>query len=207
MQSRHLDAASLFAAVDSALDAILTVVRRHADHDFSAYTRATLIRRTIRRMQMGRADTAVDYLERLRHDPGEAKMLFQELLVGVTGFFRDPDVFAYLAAHVLPGLVESERSTPRRVWVAGCSTGEKASTIAMLCDELGDRLPGRRRVQLYARDVDPAGPRPKGLASAWRSCDSWCRCSVGRYVPPVTVPEPAAPSASGCPRRCRMSAD
>ena len=155
MQSRNRDAAFLFAAVDSALDEILSLVKRHADHDFSSYKRATLIRRTLRRMQKERAETAVGYLERLRRDPSEAKVLFQELLVGVTGFFRDPDVFAYLAVHVLPGLAESEPSTSRRVWVAGCSTGEEAYTIAMLCDELGDRLPALRRMQLFATDVDP----------------------------------------------------
>ncbi len=146
---------NLSDGVEAALVEILTLVRRDANHDFSAYKRATLIRRSIRRMHKLRVESVAQYVEGLRNEPNESRALFHELLLGVTGFFRDPDVFAYLAAQVLPGVAEAHEATVPRIWVAGCSTGEEAYTIAMLCDELGDRWPALKRVQLFASDVDP----------------------------------------------------
>ncbi len=144
----------LFQDTEGSLDEILQLVQRHHGHDFSSYKTATLVRRTIRRMHKARADSAPDYLERLRNDPSEATVLFHELLVGVTAFFRDPEAFESLATNVLPGLAASDESSPPRVWVAGCSTGEEAYTIAMLCEELSDRVPQLRRIQIFASDVD-----------------------------------------------------
>lgn len=167
-EQRPRDVSPLFTVVESSLDDVLQHVQSHVGHDFLPYRPATLVRRTIRRMHRVRAASVGDYVEQLRTDSGEAESLFRELLVGVTAFFRDSDVFEYLARHILSGLVTSERSAPARVWVAGCSTGEEVYTIAMLCEELSEHLPALRRTQFFASDVD------KGVLDLARE---------GRYTP------------------------
>jgi two-component system CheB/CheR fusion protein len=139
------------------LQAICTILRSTTGHDFSQYKPATLLRRIERRMQVTRATNLTTYAEQLRHDRSEANLLFQDLLISVTSFFRDPVAFDSLANAVVPALFHGKSTdSPLRVWVAGCATGEEAYTIAILLLEHMDRTGTRIPVQLFASDIDEA---------------------------------------------------
>lgn len=123
------------------LATISALVLARTGHDFSKYKEKTVSRRIQHRMQVLQADTVLDYIVRLRHDPKENDLLFRELLIGVTQFFRDPDAFEALQALVIAELVGQRASgQPIRVWVSGCSTGEEAySTAILLCEAMEQR--------------------------------------------------------------------
>ncbi len=148
-----------FTDVEAHLPAILQRVRDVTGQDFSNYKTATMVRRTIRRLHLSGERTAEAYLERLREERVEVGRLFRDLLVGVTAFFRDPDAFEALSAQVLERLATSDASTPARVWVAGCSTGEEVYTLLIMLEELAATVPSMRRVQLFATDVDDVARR------------------------------------------------
>nr|HEX4317792.1 chemotaxis protein CheB [Kofleriaceae bacterium] len=139
---------------DPFLDQILRMLRDAYGIDFSLYKTTTVGRRIQRRISMVQADSPEVYLERLRDQPAELDALYQDLLIGVTQFFRDPEAFAVLERDIIPQLLD--RVPPEqeiRVWVAGCATGEEAYTIAML---LYEQLSARERpihVKLLATDV------------------------------------------------------
>lgn len=114
-------------------------------------------RRIERRMGLHQIDDIGHYLRYLRENTSEVDLLFKELLIGVTNFFRDPHVWEHLAEHVLPALL-SERAdgTVLRAWVPGCSTGEEAYSVAMVFREALDRIKPARNLglQIYATDLD-----------------------------------------------------
>ncbi len=117
------------------LGALLAELAKACGHDFSGYKRSTLHRRIERRMALHGVAQMADYLALMRHSEGEAQLLFKELLVGVTSFFRDSASWARLQAAVLPAMVQraaARRPPALRAWVAGCSTGEEAYTLAMV---------------------------------------------------------------------------
>ena len=116
---------------------IYVLLRQHTKHDFSAYKTSTLRRRIERRMNVQQMQTAEHYITFLREHLYERDLLFQELLIGVTSFFRDPEAFEVLATRALPELLAacSEAQTIR-VWVPGCSTGEEAYSLAILLREM-----------------------------------------------------------------------
>ena len=133
---------------------ICAVIQRRTEHDFSRYKQATILRRVQRRMQVRQVTSIRAYLEML-HDPVEADHLFQSLLIGVTRFFRDPEAFDELAREVIPDLLERKRPDQEiRVWVAGCSSGEEAYSIAMVVREVAARLDLRTTVKVFASDID-----------------------------------------------------
>ncbi len=136
------------------LGTICAVLHGQLGRDFSNYKTGTLMRRIQRRMHVLQTDEVPEYVERLRTDPQEAEMLFRELLISVTRFFRDPDAFAALEAKVIPGLLAMDGADPIRVWVAGCATGEEAYSVAILLREAQARSGSRRAVQVFATDVD-----------------------------------------------------
>lgn len=141
------------------LSAILDQVRQRHGHDFRHYKTGTLARRVERRMGVSQVATAEDYLQRLADDPQESERLFADLLIGVTGFFRDAAAFAALEAQVVPTLMGSESaddsaSDPIRVWVPGCATGEEAYSVAIVLLEAVEDAGSRRRVQIFATDID-----------------------------------------------------
>lgn len=137
------------------LTTICAVLNARLGHDFSQYKTGTLMRRIQRRMQVLRIEDVPAYITRLRAAPNEAELLFRELLISVTRFFRDREAFAALEAAIIPALLTDPRSTdPIRVWVAGCATGEEAWSIAILLKEGIDRSGCRRRVQIFATDLD-----------------------------------------------------
>jgi two-component system CheB/CheR fusion protein len=137
------------------LTQICAVLRARTGHDFSGYKEKSLIRRVQRRLQVLKIADPAEFLERLRREPHEVELLLQDLLIGVTSFFRDPEVYAALEQHVIPRLFASESGRDSvRVWVPGCSTGEEAYSIAML---LRDHVPAGRealKVQVFATDID-----------------------------------------------------
>jgi two-component system CheB/CheR fusion protein len=127
-------------------------------HDFSPYKTSTLKRRIERRMAIHSSASMDDYVRLLGASTQEAELLFKEMLIGVTAFFRDPALWDAVAASVLPALVARLAGEPRRqfrAWVVGCSTGEEAYTLAMLLREALDALPDGRAlaVQIFATDL------------------------------------------------------
>ena len=141
------------------LDKILVVLRMHTGHDFTLYKKSTLYRRIERRMGIHQIDRIPTYVRFLRENPAEQDLLFKELLIGVTGFFRDPEAWEVLKTLVLPELFAAVPSGRMlRAWVAGCSTGEEAYSLAILFREALEELrpQGRFTLQIYATDLDRA---------------------------------------------------
>ena len=125
--------------------------------DFTHYKRSTLQRRLARRMALRKVDELTDYVRLLEDDPVESAALFQDFLIRVTGFFRDPEAFETLAGRVFPSLCEARSAKERiRIWVPGCASGEEVYSIAMaLVEYLGDRL-APAGIQIFGTDVSEA---------------------------------------------------
>ena len=154
---QHLGVLERGAAVPlHGLERIVTTVSRHSGVDFHAYKRATVGRRVERRRIATECDTLEAYGELLERAPEECDTLVNDLLVGVTGFFRDADVHDTLR----PLIVEAvERATHRpdptlRVWVPGCSTGEEAYSLAIACLEVIEELGAPIGLKVFASDVN-----------------------------------------------------
>ena len=137
------------------LGKICAILRRQTGHDFRHYKQSTLVRRVRRRMNEARTPSVYAYVESLNEDTKEVEQLFRDLLISVTHFFRDPEVFDLLAVRVIPRLFEGKDSDGFvRVWVPGCATGEEAYSIAMLLHEHMDTLEAPPQVQVFATDID-----------------------------------------------------
>ncbi len=143
------------AAVDPAFEALLEFVRDARGFDYTGYRRPTLMRRFEKRMQMVGASDWRGYRSYLEGHPEEFGELFNAILINVTGFFRDQDTWDVVASEIIPRILEEgEPETPLRVWSAGCASGEEPYTIAILLAEaLGDDV-YKKRVKIYATDVD-----------------------------------------------------
>ncbi len=134
---------------------ILAQVNVRTGHDFSQYKRATILRRIQRRMQLNGYATLEAYLDYLRHSASEAHSLFNDLLIGVTNFFRDREAWDVLAEQVIPPLLaQRETVGPLRAWTIGCATGEEAYTLAMLLIEQAAKLEVPPKIQVFASDLD-----------------------------------------------------
>ena len=135
---------------------IVSLMRIRTGNDFKDYKDPTVRRRVQRRMQVLGLDRVAEFRERLTQDPEEVELLFQDLLIGVTSFFRDHDAFAALEQLVIPPLFHGKGADDTiRVWVPGCATGEEAYSIAMLLREARARHPqGARELQIFASDID-----------------------------------------------------
>lgn len=134
---------------------IIVLLRTRAGHDFSVYKSNTIRRRIERRINVHQLTGPEQYLRLLQENPHELDLLFQELLIGVTNFFRDAEAFAALAKSVVPELLHGHAdNTPVRVWVAGCSTGEEAYSLAILLQEGMDKARKHFPVQIFATDLD-----------------------------------------------------
>jgi two-component system CheB/CheR fusion protein len=137
------------------LSRICALLRARLGHDFSQYKKNTLVRRIQRRMQVLQIDSAPEYIDRLRQEPNQLDLLFRDLLIGVTHFFRDPHAFAALEREVLPKLLDNKRSGDGiRIWVPGCATGEEAYSIAILVKEAMIKQEAAPQVQIFATDLD-----------------------------------------------------
>lgn len=153
------DAPALAAAsplqTDTARLSICEILRARLGHDFSQYKDKTFLRRVQRRMQVVGVTELNAYVVRLEEDRGEAALLFRDLLIGVTTFFRDAGAFEAVQHVVLPRLFEGKGAKDHiRVWVPGCATGEEAYSLAILLREQMDGLNDAPNVQVFATDID-----------------------------------------------------
>jgi two-component system CheB/CheR fusion protein len=159
-------------AAPGGLNRILMLLRTGTGHDFAHYKKSTIARRIERRMSQHHIEDTEVYARYLEEHPVEVRLLFKELLINVTSFFRDPDAFVTLKQDILPRLFDGKpEDYVFRVWVVGCSTGEEAYSIAMLIREFMDEARQEWKVQLYSTDLDDdaiaaarAGVYPRNIA-------------------------------------------
>ncbi len=154
---RKLPKAPLEGRAQSALEKVFILLRSHTGHDFSLYKRSTIYRRIERRMGIHQIGRIADYVRLLQENPQEANLLFKELLIGVTSFFRDPEAWESLKAQVLPSLLGGRPAGGTiRAWVPGCSTGEEAYSLAMVFRDAVEQVkpPGPMSLQIFATDLD-----------------------------------------------------
>lgn len=152
---------------------ILSLLQVRTGLDFRAYKSGTLERRINRRMGLHRIDTLDEYLKFLKQHPEEPTALIQDLMIGVTAFFRDPEAFAVLEAEAINPLIASKTNDdPIRVWIPGCTTGEEAYSIAMLLAEKLKSADKHCPLQIFATDIDDnavaiarAGLYPENIAT------------------------------------------
>jgi two-component system CheB/CheR fusion protein len=160
----------------SSLDKIIIILRAQTGNDFSLYKKNTLYRRIERRMGVHKVDKITSYVHFLHDNPKEVDILFKELLIGVTNFFRDKAVWEKLEETVIPTLIDKQQEGAiLRAWVAGCSTGEEAYSLAIVFKEVLDRIipHGGISLQIFATDLDDDAIETarKGLFSSNISVD------------------------------------
>jgi len=139
-----------------AFDAILGLLHERSRNDLRLYKPNTLVRRIERRMAVHRMATMEAYEEFLRQNTQELDLLFKEMLIGVTAFFRDAEVWQDLKNGVLPALMTRRAAddTGLRAWVVGCSTGEEAFSLAMAFTEAAEAVPGGSTCKLHVFATD-----------------------------------------------------
>ena len=141
----------------SALEKVLILLRVQTGQDFSLYKKSTVYRRIERRMSIHQIDRIADYVRFLRENPQETELLFKELLIGVTGFFRDPAAWEHLKKAVIPALLKRcPAGGILRAWTPGCSTGEEAYSLAIVFKETLQEVKPAKPVslQIFATDLD-----------------------------------------------------
>jgi len=140
---------------EEALQDIITILRTQTGHDFRHYKRATVLRRIERRMQVCGVSNLPDYRAVLKNNPDEGVALLSDMLIGVTNFFRDREAFEALGRDVIPQIFSDKPAGEQvRVWVAACSTGEEAYSIAMLLSDQETLLAKSPEIQVFATDID-----------------------------------------------------
>jgi two-component system CheB/CheR fusion protein len=155
------------------LQRVLILIRDQTGHDFSFYKRNTTRRRIERRMNVHQIDTIAHYAAYLERNPNEVKILFQELLIGVTSFFRDPKAFEALKRWVMSYIIKDKPADyVFRLWVPGCSSGEEAYSLAIILRECLDEAKKKLQVQIFGTDIDTkavekarAGRYPFGISA------------------------------------------
>ena len=137
------------------LKGVIRFLAERTRHDFSLYKSSTLKRRIARRLAVTRSRNESEYLKLLHRDHRELQSLFQDLLIGVTSFFRDPETFAFLKRRVLPNLFGANGgAAPLRAWVPGCASGEEAYSVAILFKEYMAENSAVREFQIFGTDID-----------------------------------------------------
>jgi two-component system, chemotaxis family, CheB/CheR fusion protein len=139
---------------EDSLNRIFALLREKHKVDFTYYKMSTVLRRIKRRMTVNGIDSPPDYARYMETSTREVTSLYKELLIGVTSFFRDREAFDLLEGKILPDLLSRKANQEARLWVAGCSTGEEAYTLAMLCKEIMDKLKVSVDLKIFATDVD-----------------------------------------------------
>ena len=153
----HTPQAPLEDKMQSALEKAIILLRTHTGHDFSLYKKNTFYRRIERRMGIHQIGKIAGYVRYLQENSQELDLLFKELLIGVTSFFRDPAAWEELRKKALPALIASRPdSRVLRAWVPGCSTGEEPYSLAMVFKEVMEKLKPRKKMtlQVFATDLD-----------------------------------------------------
>src|SRR5690606_29521289 len=145
-----LRAEALPTDTEALLGRVFAALRGKTGHDFSLYKRSMVLRRLERRLRLSGAATLEEYLPLLRDNEAESSALLRDLLISVSGFFRDPDEFRALGT-AIPTLFEGKASGDSvRVWVVGCATGEEAYSIAIMLHEHAATLEDPPRIQIFA---------------------------------------------------------
>ncbi len=151
---READAADALQGEERHLREILAILRTRTKQDFAGYKKPTVLRRVQRRLGVTRAPDLAEYAKLLRQSPGEASALADDLLIHVTGFFRDPETWEALREKVVAPLVAARQpGAPVRAWVTACSSGEEAYSLAMLLAEEAERAGKRLDVKVFATDL------------------------------------------------------
>jgi len=133
---------------------ICAVLLRQTGHDFSHYKQTTVERRCLRRMDLNQIDSPDAYVDLLKRRSEEAHLLFQDLVINVTAFFRDPDAFESLKSHLSARLSAKPADEAVRAWVQGCSTGEEAYSVAIVLRECLGELGRSQDIQVFGTDID-----------------------------------------------------
>ncbi|MGQ7843320.1 CheR family methyltransferase [Granulosicoccus sp. 3-233] len=160
--ARHCQTLSAVAEPDTitdqikaAIPSIARILQQHTGHNFQHYKPQTLTRRIQRHMNVLHLDDVSKYRSVLLSDAEQVHVLFRDLLIGVTAFFRDEDVFVTLVRKAFGNLLDGKGAGDTvRIWVAGCATGQEAYTLAMLICEYFDDVEDRPRVKIFASDID-----------------------------------------------------
>jgi two-component system CheB/CheR fusion protein len=142
---------------ESALEKIIILLRSHTGNDFSQYKKNTVYRRIERRMSVHKIDGINSYVRLLQDNPKEVHILFKELMIGVTNFFRDPAVWEKLKETILPSKIDkNQAATTIRAWIPGCSTGEEAYSLAIVFKEVMEQINphGGLTLQVFATDLE-----------------------------------------------------
>jgi two-component system CheB/CheR fusion protein len=168
------DASQSSKGTSKALIFIFGQLRQSSGVDFTLYKRSTIQRRIARRMVLSRVDTIEDYHKLLRNSPDELDALFDDLLINVTQFFRDKNVFTSLQKRIFPKLLRTRRAEggDLRIWVAGCATGEEVYSLAITALETMRKLGIEIRMQIFGTDLSEtaisiarAGSYPLSIAN------------------------------------------
>jgi len=141
----------------SALEKIIILLRTHTGNDFSLYKKNTVYRRIERRMSVHKIDKIVSYIHFMQENPKEIDILFKELLIGVTNFFRDAPIWEKLRETIFPDSISKLRDgSILRAWVPGCSTGEEAFSLAIVFKESLEQIKPHSGIsmQIFASDLD-----------------------------------------------------
>lgn|GEM_PF-197458 len=155
------------AVLDEKLHTLFTILEARTGHDFSSYKRNTVLRRIERRMAVNMLKELDKYLVVLENNPEEAQALRQDLLIGMTNFFRDPEAFDFLSNEIIPRLfLNKDSEKPVRIWHACCASGEEAYSVAMLIQEHLEKENLQIKVQIFATDLDEAA-MAKGRAGIY----------------------------------------
>ncbi|MBE3638331.1 chemotaxis protein CheB [Mangrovicoccus algicola] len=172
------------------IDKVFKHVRYHTGHDFTHYKHSTLMRRLSLRMSVLGITSPTDYVKRLIQDRDEARRLIHDVLINVTGFFRDPEAWDRLRTAVLPQILKGRgRDEEVRIWVPGCSSGQEAYTMAMLLSEELSRVSAHPQVVIFGTDIDD-----EALAQARRGVYP---ASIIDEVPPNYLQSYFVPTAEG----------
>jgi len=140
---------------ETLLDKIMILLRSKTGHDFSLYKKTTIYRRLERRMGIHQIDRMATYIRFLQENPKELELLYKELLIGVTNFFRDPEVWEELKSEAIAELLDNREYLTLRAWVPGCATGEEAYTLAIVFKEMMEQIKPSQDItlQIFATDL------------------------------------------------------
>ena len=142
---------------NSALEKIIILLRTYTGNDFSLYKKNTVYRRVERRMGVHKIDKIASYVHFLQENPKEVDILFKELMIGVTNFFRDATVWEKLKNTVIPNIIANQQTgSILRAWIPGCSTGEEAYSLAIVFKEALEKINPQQSfsLQIFATDLD-----------------------------------------------------
>ena len=141
----------------SSLEKIIFLLRTYTGNDFSQYKKSTMYRRIERRMGVHKISKIANYVALLQENPAEGEILFKELMIGVTSFFRDSKMWEKLGQEIIPAAIDKEPgNTMLRAWVPGCSSGEEAYSLAIVLKEVLEKInsPKHISLQIFATDLD-----------------------------------------------------